>query len=62
MKKIGVFIIAVFTLIFIDCNRASAAQTVSSSNEVKILIGIAVLCVVTFLVILKRIMYAKKNN
>lgn len=62
MKKIGGFIIAVITLIFSNCNRVSAAQTVSSGNEMKVLIGIAVLCVVTFLVILRRIMYAKKNN
>lgn len=64
VNKIGVFITTIIAYIYMSYFEVQAAETlpVSSDNKMKIFIGIIVLCVITILVTLKRIIYAKKNN
>ncbi|MBE6047550.1 MAG: hypothetical protein E7213_03940 [Clostridium sp.] len=65
LERIMICIIIAMSFIYINSTNAIAVESIvcpSNENKMKIFIGIAVLCIITFLVILKRIMYARKNN
>lgn len=63
MRKLSIFITIIMTMILIIPKEVMAAESTSaSSNTMEIIIGFIALCVITAIVTVKRVLYAKKNN